>query len=141
MYEQGLMLTTSKSQVFNYTPRREREPPAIFPSSAVVQGNIESGRRNYKKLFQGLEAALNRNASIWGYKPLVAGTPVEPLEDDEASPFILHLLGQIPKDSDLHIPVELETMIRVHPGLKYPEFYKAIAESVSAILGTRHSYR
>jgi hypothetical protein len=97
----------------------------------VVQGNIESGRRNYKKLFQGLEAGLNRNASLWGYEPLIPGRPAEPLKDVGASPFVLHLLGQIPKNSDLHIPVELETMIRVHPGLNYPDFYKTIAESVS----------
>jgi hypothetical protein len=118
-------------QIFNYTPHTERKTPTIFPSAAVVQGNIESGRRNYKKLFEGLEESMTRDASIWGYHPLTPGKPVEPLQDPGASPFVLHLLGQMPKNSDLKIPVELENVIRVHPGLEYPDFYKAIVESVS----------
>jgi hypothetical protein len=100
----------------------------------VVQGNIETGRRNYKKLFEGLEAALNRNASLWGYERPVSGRPAEPLKEAGASSFKLHLLGQMPKGSDLHIPVALENMISVHPGLRYPDFYKAIAESVCLTL-------
>jgi hypothetical protein len=118
-------------QIFNYTPVTLRDPPVIFPSAAVVQGNIESGRRNYKKLFEGLEECLTRDASIWGYHPLVSGKPVEPLQNPGASPFVLHLLGQLPKGSDLKIPVELEKVIKIHPGLEYPDFYKAIVESVS----------
>lgn len=76
----------------------------------VIQGNFESGRKDYNKVFQHLRDGL---------KMLPTGTP--PSERPK-----LVLIGSGKK---LEIPKDLAANVDMHMNLEYPEFYKALGQS------------
>ncbi|KAE9383833.1 hypothetical protein BT96DRAFT_929574 [Gymnopus androsaceus JB14] len=112
--------------VFDYPGLAERPEPGVFPSRAIVQGNIEHGRRNYDKLLADLKDAFIRSPATWGWKG-VEGSPFQPILD--ASPFTLHLVGQVNPEHHVLIPTELKDVVHIHEGLPYPEFYQFISQA------------
>ncbi|WVQ74319.1 hypothetical protein IAR50_003918 [Cryptococcus sp. DSM 104548] len=115
--------------IFDYPSSQEARPePAIFPSRAVVQGNIEPGRRNYDKLLSDLRKSFLKSPAMWGYSGL-EGSPFRPLSGVDSSPFTLHLVGQINPQHPLVIPVELKDVVHIHYDLPYPEFYQLISDA------------
>ncbi|KAE9400713.1 hypothetical protein BT96DRAFT_919359 [Gymnopus androsaceus JB14] len=103
--------------VFDYPGLAERPEPCW---------NIEHGRRNYDKLLADLKDALIRSPATWGWKG-AEGSPFQPILD--ASPFTLHLVGQINPEHHVLIPTELKDVVHIHEGLPYPEFYQFISQA------------
>ena len=118
-------------QIFDYPPNPIRSDPAIFPSAAVIQGNLEPSRRNYDKILSHLRVAMTQEPKLWGYQPSTEGegAPLMPLEG--GSPFQLHLVGQRNKDRPVTVPVELQNVVYYHEKLSYPDYYTLIANCVS----------
>ncbi|TYJ57962.1 hypothetical protein B9479_001320 [Cryptococcus floricola] len=112
--------------IFDYPSSSDRPEPVIFPSRAVIQGNIEPGRRNYEKLLSDLRKSFLKSPAMWGWYGL-EGSPLRPLLD--SSPFTLHLVGQINQQHPVVIPVELRDVVQIHYDLPYPEFYQLISEA------------
>ncbi|KAH9475867.1 hypothetical protein JR316_0011427 [Psilocybe cubensis] len=103
-------------------------------TNVVVQGNMDQGRRDYKKLFDDMMDALKENAEFWGYKPLEEGTngsyvPLEPSFGME--PFLIHLAGGTVRN--LVVPQALLNVVKVHQSLPYPEYF-ALMNSMDLVL-------
>lgn len=135
-------------QVFHYPHINDRQYSSVFPSNAVIQGNMEQGRRDYDRIFENLVTAINGEQDVqylkyampdhkhptakphaWGYKTAALGKPFVP--DTNTSPFKLHLVGQVNPNAPLKIPVELEeNVISIHQALPYPVYYDFLAHAV-----------
>ncbi|SPO31157.1 uncharacterized protein UTRI_05196_B [Ustilago trichophora] len=76
----------------------------------VIQGNFESGRRDYNKVFQHLRDGL-------------AALPAGTTESEKPK---LVLIGSGKK---LEIPQDLTKNVDMHMNLEYPEFYKTLGKS------------
>ncbi|KAK8849849.1 hypothetical protein IAR55_005185 [Kwoniella newhampshirensis] len=109
---------------FDY-PARDKHSSRMFPSAAAIQGNIEPGRRKYETIFEELLAKMTANPAFWGWR-LDSSLKKFVSLGEEASPFYLHLLGQINPNSPITIPTELEDVIQIHSQLEYPQFYDDI---------------
>ncbi|WVQ74318.1 hypothetical protein IAR50_003917 [Cryptococcus sp. DSM 104548] len=99
--------------VFDYPSSDEPPEPAIFPSKAVVQGNIEPGRRNYNKLLSDLRQCF--------LCPLSGVSPTARLS--------LFTSSVSPALNTIVIPVELRDVVQVHHDLPYPEFYNLLSKA------------
>jgi hypothetical protein len=96
-----------------------------FPHKAVIQGNIEQGRRDYKKIFRSLNASMYADPELWGYKMGADGV----FEADSEKPFELHLVGQRNPRSPVDIPDSLKNVVTVDEKLSYPDYYQLIADA------------
>lgn len=96
-----------------------------FPHKAVIQGNIEQGRRDYKKIFRSLNASMYTDPELWGYKLGADGV----FEADSEKPFELHLVGQRNPRSPVDIPDSLKNVVTVDEKLSYPDYYQLIADA------------
>ncbi|SPO30579.1 uncharacterized protein UTRI_05196 [Ustilago trichophora] len=76
----------------------------------VIQGNFESGRRDYNQVFQHLREGL-------------AALPSGTAESEKPK---LVLIGSGKK---LEIPEDLTKNVDIHMNLEYPEFYKTLGKS------------
>lgn len=88
----------------------ETDQAEVKQKAFVIQGNFESGRRDYNKVFQHLREGL---------KMLPAGTPASEKPK-------LVLIGSGKK---LEIPKDLTAHVDMHMNLEYPEFYKTLSRS------------
>ncbi|KAF8211815.1 hypothetical protein K438DRAFT_1958888 [Mycena galopus ATCC 62051] len=77
-------------------------------------------------LLADLKASFLKSPSIWGWNG-TEGSAFQPVTG--ASPFTLHLVGQANPADAVVIPVELQDVVQIHPGLPYLEFYRFISEA------------
>lgn len=112
--------------IFDYPALIRRPEPAVWPSRAVVQGNIVPGRRNYQKLFKDLRHSMLDNPALWGYSSRGLGLPLTP--QPAQSPFTLHLVGQTYPGYPVDIPTELDNVVSVHESLPFHDYYTFISE-------------
>lgn len=91
----------------------------------MIQGNIEQGRRDYHKVFRSLNASMNADPGLWGYKIGANGV----FEADAAQPFELHLVGQRNPKAPLEIPAALQNVVAIDEKLSYPDYYRLIADA------------
>ncbi|BEI95077.1 hypothetical protein CcaverHIS631_0100260 [Cutaneotrichosporon cavernicola] len=110
---------------FVYPPDKEFKHVAPFPHKAVIQANIEQGRRDYKKIFRSLNNSVHADPGLWGYKMGDNGV----FEGDSEKPFELHLVGQLNPKSPVEIPESLRNIITIDEKLSYPDYYRLIADA------------
>ncbi|KAL7425091.1 hypothetical protein Q5752_000779 [Cryptotrichosporon argae] len=110
---------------FDYPKMIDRPEPAVFPSTVVIQGNLEPGRRKYSKIFADLVESMKRDPAVWGYDD--TGDRFVPRPGD--SPLQLLLIGQPNPAQPLTIPPELAHVVTIKPGLSYPDYYDLLARS------------
>lgn len=107
---------------FTFTSKEPCNIESITASTCMhgfsIQGNFESARRNYTRLWQQVEAAIGAGS-----------VPTEP----PVRPFHLHLLGRGNVHS-LGMPGRVEEHTTVHYNLKFPQYYDQLQHTHALLL-------
>jgi hypothetical protein len=52
------VLQDAEIQVFDWPAKSDKVRPAVYPTTVMIQGNLDRYRRGYAKIFEHLEASL-----------------------------------------------------------------------------------
>ncbi|EJT99475.1 hypothetical protein DACRYDRAFT_117719 [Dacryopinax primogenitus] len=110
------------------------DPQAIhksrIPSKFVIQGSIDTLRRNYDGLIAELLQIMKADLHSWGYYQEKEGSPFLPLKKPAHGaippPFNLHLIGHSIREPK--IPDEMVNVVHIRDSPDFEEFYGTLAE-------------
>ncbi|KAI8984936.1 hypothetical protein BD414DRAFT_489771 [Trametes punicea] len=91
---------------------------------AVIQGTLDSNRRDYPRVFKDLISSLREDPGAWGYLPLEGRPSYVADPNSLMPPFRLLLVGS----GWLEIPEELADIVSIHTDLPYDQFYRLVAD-------------
>jgi len=101
-----------------------------IPSKFVIQGSIDTFRRNYDGLIAELLAMMKADPRSWGYRQEKEGSPFIPLKKPSHGaappPFTLHLVGHSIREPK--IPNEMTNVVHIRDSPDFEEFYHSLSE-------------
>ncbi|KZO90813.1 hypothetical protein CALVIDRAFT_558495 [Calocera viscosa TUFC12733] len=110
------------------------DPHAIhkstIPSKFVIQGSIDTLRRDYDGLIAELLERMKSDLHSWGYRQEKDGSPFIPLKKPAHGtvppPFTLHLIGHSIREPK--IPDEMTNVVHIRDSPDFSEFYGTLSE-------------
>ncbi|KZT55617.1 hypothetical protein CALCODRAFT_518624 [Calocera cornea HHB12733] len=100
------------------------------PSKFVIQGSIDTLRRDYDGLISELLEMIKADPHSWGYQRAAEGNPFTPLakpaHGSVPTPFTLHLIGHSIREPK--IPEEMKNVVLIRDSPDFSEFYGELSE-------------